>query len=58
SNVSERARENLLEEIELLGPQRVSAVEEARAKVVQVIRSLEESGQIILRRGGDDDFVS
>ncbi len=51
SNVSERARENLLEEIELLGPQRVSAVEEARAKVVQVIRALEESGQIILRRG-------
>ncbi len=57
SNVSERARENLLEEIELLGPQRVSAVEEARAKIVQVIRSLEESGQIMLRRGGDDEFV-
>lgn len=57
SNVSERARENLLEEIELLGPTRVSAVEEARAKVVQVIRSLEESGQIMLRRGGDDEFV-
>ncbi|WP_460460345.1 flagellar motor switch protein FliG [Angustibacter peucedani] len=56
-NVSERARENLLEEIELLGPTRVSAVEEARAKIVQVIRSLEESGQIMLRRGGDDEFV-
>ncbi len=57
SNVSERARENLLEEIELLGPTRVSAVEEARAKIVQVIRSLEESGQIMLRRGGDDEYV-
>lgn len=58
SNVSDRARENLLEEIELLGPTRVSAVEEARAKVVQVIRSLEETGQIVLRRGGsDDEFV-
>ncbi|HEX8497734.1 MAG TPA: flagellar motor switch protein FliG [Actinomycetales bacterium] len=56
-NVSDRARENLLEEIELLGPTRVSAVEESRAKIVQVIRSLEESGQIMLRRGGDDEFV-
>jgi flagellar motor switch protein FliG len=57
SNVSERASENLLEEISLLGPTRVSAVEEARAKVVQVIRSLEESGQIVLRRGVEDEFV-
>jgi flagellar motor switch protein FliG len=56
-NVSDRARENLLEEIELLGPTRVSAIEEARAKVVQIIRSLEESGQIVLRRGGDDELV-
>jgi flagellar motor switch protein FliG len=57
-NVSERARDNLMEEIELLGPTRVSAVEESRAKIVQVIRSLEESGQIMLRRaGGDDEFV-
>ncbi|GMA88899.1 hypothetical protein GCM10025868_41490 [Angustibacter aerolatus] len=57
-NVSDRAKENLLEEIDLLGPTRMSAIEEARAKIVQVIRSLEESGQITLRRaGGDDDFV-
>lgn len=56
-NVSERARDTLLEEIDLLGPQRVSAVEESRAKIVQVIRSLEETGQIVLRRGGEDDFV-
>lgn len=55
SNVSDRARENLLEEIELLGPTRLSAIEEARAKVVQVIRSLEETGQLVLRRGGGDD---
>lgn len=58
SNVSERARENLLEEIELLGAVRLSAVEEARATVVQVIRALEESGQLVVRRGGDDEFVS
>ncbi|GAA4965612.1 flagellar motor switch protein FliG [Kineococcus glutinatus] len=57
-NVSERARENLLDEIDMLGPVRMSAVEEAQSKIVQVIRGLEESGQIVLTRGGDDDFVS
>lgn len=57
-NLSERAAENLNEEIELLGPVRVSVVEEAQAKVVRVIRRLEESGQIVVRRGDDDDFVA
>lgn len=57
-NVSERARENLVDEIDLLGPVRTSAVEESQQRVVQVIRQLEESGQIVLTRGGDDDFVA
>jgi flagellar motor switch protein FliG len=57
-NVSERARENLLDEIEMLGPVRMSAVEESQQKVVAIIRQLEESGQIVLTRGGDDDFVA
>ncbi|WP_432544569.1 flagellar motor switch protein FliG [Kineococcus sp. SYSU DK002] len=57
-NVSERARENLLDEIELMGPVRMSAVEESQQKVVAIIRQLEESGQIVLTRGGDDDFVA
>jgi flagellar motor switch protein FliG len=57
-NVSERARENVLEEIELMGAVRLSQVEEAQAAVVRVIRTLEESGQIMVRRGGDDDFVA
>ncbi|WP_189168883.1 flagellar motor switch protein FliG [Pilimelia anulata] len=54
-NLSERARENLTEEIDLLGPVRLRQVEEAQAKIVQAIRSLEESGQIEINRGGDDD---
>lgn len=54
-NLSDRARQDLLEEIDLMGPVRASAVEEAQTKVVQVIRRLEESGEIELRRGGDDD---
>jgi flagellar motor switch protein FliG len=57
-NLSERARENLEEEIELLGPVRLSQVEEARAGIVQAIRRLEESGQIVIRREGEDEYVA
>jgi flagellar motor switch protein FliG len=57
-NLSERARENLEEEIELLGPVRLSQVEDARSGIVQIIRRLEESGQIIIRRDGEDEYVS
>lgn len=57
-NLSERARENLVEEIELLGAVRLSMVEDARASVVQVIRRLEESGQIVIRREGEDEYVA
>lgn len=57
SNLSERARENIVEEMELLGPTRLSQVEEARAGIVQGIRHLEESGQIVIRRDGEDEYV-
>jgi flagellar motor switch protein FliG len=57
-NLSERAAENLAEEIDLLGPVRTRTVEEAQAKVVGVIRTLEESGVLTLTRGQDDEFVA
>jgi|SRR5579859_2469497 len=58
-NLSERGRENLAEEIDLLGPVRMRMVEEAQAKIVQAIRALEDSGQIEIQRGGEDDeFVT
>ena len=57
-NLSERAAENLLEEIDLLGPIRLKQVEEAQVKVVQAIRRLEEAGTITIRRGADDEFVA
>jgi flagellar motor switch protein FliG len=57
-NMSERAAITLGEEIELLGPVRVQTVEEAQTEVVRVIRSLEEEGQIIVRRGQEDEFVA
>jgi flagellar motor switch protein FliG len=57
-NLSERAAENLAEEIELLGPVRTRTVEESQAKVVGVIRTLEEQGVLTISRGGEDDFVA
>jgi flagellar motor switch protein FliG len=57
-NMSERASENLREEIELLGPQRLKSVEDAQAKIVQSIRALEESGQIVITRGDDEEMVA
>lgn len=55
-NMSERAAADLLEEIEVLGPTRVSQVEAAQSAIVKIVRDLEASGDIILARG-DDEFV-
>ncbi len=56
-NLSSRAQENLLDEIELLGSVRMADVEEAQTEVLDVVRKLEETGELIINRGGND-FVS
>src|SRR3954454_9026992 len=56
-NMSERAAANLAEEINLLGPVKLKTVEESQAAVVRVIRTLEESGQIVMSRGNDELVV-
>jgi len=57
SNLSERAAENLLEEVDLLGPVRLAQVEEAQQSVIRTIRQLEEQGVIMISRGNDDEFI-
>ncbi len=57
SNLSERAATTLVEEIELLGAVRLAQVEEAQQAIIRTIRELEEQGQIMVRRGNDDEFV-
>jgi flagellar motor switch protein FliG len=52
--MSERAGQNLAEEIDLLGAVRLKVVEEAQGGIVRVIRALEESGQIVLNRSTDE----
>lgn len=54
-NLSERARESLVEEMELLRGVRPTEVAEARSGIVAIARQLEEEGSIVLSRAGDDD---
>jgi flagellar motor switch protein FliG len=58
-NVSERAAEMIQEEIEYMGPKRLSEVEAAQLRIIEVIRSLEEANEIIIpgRGGGSGDIV-
>lgn len=56
-NVSKRAAEMLREDIEFMGPVRLREVEEAQQRIVGVIRKLDETGEIIISRGGEDAIV-
>jgi flagellar motor switch protein FliG len=56
-NMSTRMAMTLKEEMELMGPVRLSDVEEAQSTIVSIIRRLEETGEIILARGGGDDIL-
>ena len=55
TNMSERNREFIVEELELQAPMRLSEVEEVQMKIVQQVRQLEEQGQITIVRGDDED---
>lgn len=56
-NQSKRASASLKEDIEFLGPVRLVDVEKAQQKIVLVIRKLDETGEIILTRGGSDAII-
>ena len=56
-NLSKRASETLKEDIELLGPVRLSLVEEKQHKIVGIVRRLEETGEIHISRGGEDAVI-
>jgi len=56
-NQSQRAAQMLKDEIEYMGPVRLRDVEEAQQRIVKVIRALEEAGEIIIARGGEDAIL-
>ncbi len=57
-NMSKRAADMLREEIEFMGPVRIRDVEEAQQKIVNIIRKLEDSGEIIVSRGKGDEVIA
>ena len=58
SSISKRAAESLKEELELLGPVRLKDVEAAQDTIIQVVRRLEEEGQITLESDGAESVVA
>jgi flagellar motor switch protein FliG len=56
-NMSTRAAATLKDDIDVLGPVRVREVGKAQQNIVDVIRTLEENGQIVIARGGKDDRI-
>jgi len=57
SNVSKRLQEMVKDDMEVMGPVRVRDVEEAQQRIVNVIRKLEDEGEIVVARGEGDDLI-
>ena len=58
SNMSKRAASMLKEDMEFMGPVRLKDVEESQQKIVSIIRRLEDSGDIVIARSGEDELVT
>ena len=56
-NLSTRAREMMIEDMEVMGPVRVKDVEKAQQKIVDIAKKLEGEGKIILQQGGSEGDV-
>lgn len=57
SNMSKRLAEMIKEDIEFMGPVRLKDVEESQQKIVNIIRKLEDAGEIVISRGGGDEII-
>ncbi|MCR4721076.1 MAG: flagellar motor switch protein FliG [Lachnospiraceae bacterium] len=57
NNLSKRLVVMIKEDMEFMGPVRMKDVEEAQQKIVNIIRKLEDTGEIVISRGGGDDIV-
>ncbi len=56
-NMSQRARDNMLEELNMLGPQPLSEVEAAQKRILDVVKDMEQRGDITINRGGGEVMV-
>lgn len=58
NNLSKRLAAMIKEDMEFMGPVRLKDVEEAQQKIVNIIRKLEDSGDIVISRGGGDEIIA
>ncbi|HNO26824.1 MAG TPA: FliG C-terminal domain-containing protein, partial [Leptospiraceae bacterium] len=56
-NMSKRAASLLREDMDFMGPVRLKDVEDAQQKIVNIIRKLEEQGEIVVARSAEDELV-
>ena len=56
-NMSKRASTLLKEDMDYMGPIRLKDVEEAQQRIVAIIRKLEEQGEIVVARAGEEELV-
>ena len=56
-NLSKRLASMIKEDMEFMGPVRMKDVEEAQQKIVNIIRALEDSNEIVISRGGGDEII-
>ncbi|MDD6137155.1 MAG: flagellar motor switch protein FliG [Lachnospiraceae bacterium] len=56
-NLSSRLAAMIKDDMEFMGPVRLKDVEEAQQKIVNIIRKLEDSGEIVISRGGGDEII-
>ena len=57
NNLSKRLAAMIREDMDFMGPVRMKDVEEAQQKIVNIIRKLEDAGEIVISRGGGDEIV-
>lgn len=57
NNMSKRMAAMIKEDMEFMGPVRRAEVEEAQQKIVNIVRRLQETNQIVVARGGGDDII-
>ncbi len=57
NNLSKRLAAMIKEDMEFMGPVRMKDVEEAQQKIVNIIRKLEDSAEIVISRGGGDEII-
>ena len=57
NNLSKRLAAMIQEDMEFMGPVRLKDVEEAQQKIVNIVRKLEDSAEIVISRGGGDEII-